>query len=144
MTDFEIYKSTVYQVIGAAMRVHTVLKKGLLEQIYQEALSLELKELGIDNEREKEIHCYYKHYLLEKTYKADLVIDNIIVELKSVKTLLPEHRAQLFNYMRLTKSHIGLLINFGNDSLQGERYGLIEEDNECVFLDKNMRIISYE
>ena len=49
------------------------------------------------------------------------------------------HRAQLFNYMRLTKKPVGLLINFGQPSLQGERYGYDEETNECILLDKNMR-----
>ena len=72
----------------------------------------------------------------------DVVVENeIIVELKSVKELLPAHRAQLFNYMRLTKKPIGLLINFGQPSLQSERYAYIEETNECVLLDKDMNLL---
>ena len=144
MKDFKRYENKVYRIIGAAMKVHTILKNGLLEPLYQEALCIELHENGIDNEREKEIKCYYKNHLLDKTYKVDILVEDIILELKSVKELLPEHRAQLFNYMRLTKSPIGVLINFGNQSLQGERYGFIEEINECVLLDKHMNIIGFE
>ena len=121
MTNFKSNKEIVYRIIGAAMSVHSELGSGLLEPLYQEAFSIELKERGIANEREKEVKCYYKNYLLEKTYKVDILVENIILELKSVKELLPEHRAQLFNYMRLTKSPVGLLINFGNKHLQGER-----------------------
>ena len=144
MTNFKSNKEIVYRIIGAAMSVHSELGSGLLEPLYQEAFSIELKERGIANEREKEVKCYYKNYLLEKTYKVDILVENIILELKSVKELLPEHRAQLFNYMRLTKSPVGLLINFGNKHLQGERYGYIEETNECVLLDKDMDIVGYE
>ena len=144
MTNFKSNKEIVYRIIGAAMSVHSELGSGLLEPLYQEAFSIELKERGIANEREKEVKCYYKKYLLEKTYKVDILVENIILELKSVKELLPEHRAQLFNYMRLTKSPVGLLINFGNKHLQGERYGYIEKTNECVLLDKDMDIVGYE
>ena len=144
MHNFKNYKDIVYRVIGAAMNVHTEMGNGLLEPLYQEALNVELIDRGIFNEREKEVKCYYKKHLLEKTYKMDLLIGDIIVELKSVKELLPEHRAQLFNYMRLTKKPIGLLINFGKSILQGERYGFIEETNECVLLDKNIDFIGFD
>ena len=75
---------------------------------------------------------------MEKHYQMDLVVDDIIVELKSVSELNSAHRAQLFNYLRLTKKPIGLLINFGQDSLQGERYAFLKETNECILLNKNM------
>lgn len=139
--DYKQYKDKVYKIIGAAMSVHSELNWGLLEPIYQEALHLELEDRGIKNVREHEINCYYKHHLLEKKYKMDIVVDDIVVELKSVKELVPAHRAQLFNYMRLTKSPVGLLINFGCSSLQGERYAWVEETNECVLLDKNMELL---
>ena len=144
MDNFKGYKDLVYRIIGAAMKVHSILNYGISEALYQESLQLELADNGVDSEREKEIRCYYKHHLLDKKYKADLVVGDIIVELKSVKDILPEHRAQLFNYMRLTKSPIGLLVNFGKKGLQGERYGFIEETNECVLLDKNMNILGYD
>jgi GxxExxY protein len=121
------------------MEVHDVMNWGLLEPVYNEALHLELLDRGIDNEREKELPCFYKHHEMEKFYKMDIVVGDVVVELKSVEELNSAHRAQLFNYLRLTKKPIGLLINFGQPSLQGERYGYDEESNECILLDKNMR-----
>ena len=120
------------------MEVHNEMNWGLLEPVYNEALHLELLDRGIHNEREKALPCYYKHHLLEKHYQMDIVVDDIILELKSVSEINSAHRAQLFNYMRLTKKPIGLLINFGQESLQGERYAYYEDSNECVLLDKNM------
>ena len=136
--DARKYKDIVYKIIGAAMEVHNEMNWGLLEPVYNEALHLELLGRGIENEREKAIACYYKGQLLEKHYQMDIVVDDIIVELKSVDELNSAHRAQLFNYLRLTKKPIGLLINFGQDSLQGERYAYDEATNECILLDKNM------
>ena len=136
------YKDTVYKIIGSAMKVHDELGWGLLEPIYNEALHLELLEQGIENEREKHLPCFYKHHQLEKHYQMDLVIGEIIVELKSVSELTPAHRAQLFNYLRLTKKPIGLLINFGQSYLQGERYAYCEYSNECLLLDRNMDVIN--
>ena len=141
MDDFTGYKEEVYKIIGAAMKVHSELGWGLLEPIYQEALHLELLDQGIANEREKEIACFYKHHMLEKKYKMDIAVGDVIVELKSVTDISSAHRAQLFNYMRLTKRPIGLLVNFGACSLQGERYGLLKDTNECVLLDRNMGIL---
>ena len=143
MKTFEKYEDIVFQIIGAAMHVHHILNYGLSEPIYQEALQLELSDEGIKSEREKALNCFYKNYKLEKTYKADFVVgDDIIVEIKSRANLLPEHRAQLFNYMRLTQSPIGLLINFGRSHLQSERYGYVKDTNECVLLDRYMHIKS--
>ena len=136
--DFKQYKDTVYKIIGAAMSVHSEMKWGLLEPIYNEALHLELLDRNITNEREKLLHCYYKNHKLEKYYQMDIVVGDVVVELKSVDELTPAHRAQLFNYLRLTRSPIGLLINFGQPSLQSERYGYHENTNECFLLDKNM------
>ena len=81
---------------------------------------------------------------MDKQYRMDIVVGDIVVELKSVKELLPVHRAQLFNYLRLTKKTIGILINFGATSLEGERYVFIESENECVMLDKNMNLLVQE
>lgn len=137
--DFKRYKAIVYQVIGIAMEVQKELNWGLLEPIYNEAMHLELIDKGIDHEIQKNIPCYYKGQKMEKHYQVDLLVqDSIIVELKSASKLIAAHRAQLFNYMRLTKKPIGLLINFGQPKLQGERYGLNPITNECVLLDKDM------
>ena len=120
------------------METHDQLGWGLLEPIYNEALHLELLDRGIDNEREKLLPCFYKHHRLEKFYQMDLMVGDVVVELKSASELTSAHRVQLFNYLRLTHKPIGLLINFGKKSLQGERYGYDEETNECILLDKDM------
>ena len=132
------YKDKVYEIIGAAMEVHSVLNWGLLEAVYNEALHLELLDRGIDNEREQNLPCYYKNHLMDKRYQMDIVVGDIIIELKSVEELTSAHRAQLFNYLRLTQKSIGLLINFGQESLQGERYAYNKFTNECILLDRNM------
>ena len=144
MKNLKEYKDTVYKIIGAAMTVHRELSWGLMEGVYQEALHLELLDCGIDNEMEKQINCYYKNKLMDKQYRMDIVVGDIVLELKSVKELLPVHRAQLFNYLRQTKKPIGILIKFGATSLEGERYVFIESENECVMLDKNMNLLVQE
>lgn len=141
MIDYKQYEDIVYKIIGAAMSVHSELRWGLLEPIYQESLHIELLDRGVENEREKEIPCFYKQHELGKKYKMDIVVDDIIIELKSCKELIPIHRAQLFNYMRLTKKPIGLLLNFGCSSLQGERYGYDLRTNECHLLDRFMEVV---
>lgn len=138
MTDLSKYANKVYKNIGAAMTVHSELGYGLLEPVYQEALHLELLDRGIANDREMEIPIYYKKHLLEKKYRMDIVVDDIIVELKSVTGLVSAHRAQLCNYLRLTRKPIGLLINFGEESLVGERWAYDQSTNECFLVDKNM------
>lgn len=120
------------------MKVHTELGWGLMEPIYNEALSIELHDNGIDNEPEKLLQCYYKGHLMKKFYRMDVVVGDVIVELKATTELLPEHRFQLFNYLRLTKKPIGLLINFGEKSLHSERYAYYKKSNECILLNKNM------
>ncbi len=140
--DFKKYKLIVYKTIGAAMEVHSELNWGLLEPVYNEAMHLELQDQEIQHETLKSIPCYYKSHKMEKHYQMDIVVGNdVIVELKSVSSLIPAHRAQLFNYMRITRKPIGILINFGQPRLQGERYGLDPVTNECYLLDKDMNIV---
>ena len=138
------YKDKVYKIIGAAMEVHRNLVGGLLEPIYNEALVMELDDRGIKGDPEKYLSCYYKKRLMKKYYKMDIVVDDIVIELKSVQKIISAHRAQLFNYLRLTRQPIGLLINFGGDSLQGERYAYDDETNTCYLLDRYMEPVPTE
>ena len=142
MLNLSKYFNKVYKIIGAAMTVHSELSWGLLEPVYQEALHLELLDRGIDNQREQEITVYYKKHVLDKKYKMDIVVDDIIIELKSVSSLSPAHRAQLCNYLRLTRKPLGLLINFGEESLVGERWAYDADTNDCYIVDRNMEPIS--
>ena len=144
MTEFKKYKDDVYKIIGAAMEVHREMNYGLEEAVYNECLCIELEERGMKAIPEEVLPVYYKGRLLKKHYRMDIVATDIVIELKSVKELIPQHRAQLFNYLRITKKPIGLLINFGKESLQGERYAFIEETNECVLLDRNMDLLFLE
>lgn len=132
------YSNLVYRIIGAAMEVHKKLNWGLLEPVYQEALHLELLDRGIANEREKTIDIFYKHHHLEKKYKMDIVVDDVILELKSVTKIAAKHRTQLCNYLRLSRKPVGLLINFGEEKLVGERWVLDDKTNRCFLVDRNM------
>ena len=136
--ELKKYKELVYQIIGSAMTVHAEMRWGLLEPVYQEALSWELSQRNISNIREQEIEIYYKNHKLDKKYKMDILIGDIVVEIKSVVKMLPAHRAQLCNYLRLSRKPIGILINFGEKDLIGERWAYDEETNECFLIDKNM------
>ncbi len=117
-----VYKKESYDIVGACMEVHGELGAGFLEGVYQEALERELVTRNILFCREKKLDVIYKGKPLEKHYYADFICyDKIIVELKSVKELLPEHDAQLFNYLKATGYKLGLLINFGEPSLAYKR-----------------------
>ena len=122
--DIQLYKDRMYRIIGAAMSLYNELGSGYSEPIYQECLSVICSEKDIPWEREKTLKMYFHGVELEKAYKADFVCyDDIIVELKAVSELLSEHRAQLFNYMRITNIKFGILINFGEkDRLHSEKY----------------------
>lgn len=137
--DVSVYKDLVYKIVGAAMEVHNELNWGLLEPVYNEALHRELKNQGIESQCEVSVPCYYKGEQMDKYYRLDLVVGDIIVELKSVTELITAHRAQLFNYLRLTKKPMGILFNFGEESLRTERYAFDSATNECVLVDVNMK-----
>ena len=141
MFSIQEYKQQIYNIIGAAMEVHHELGFGLLEPIYQEALQVELNDMNIPNEREQEIPIRYKNHLLEKKYKVDFLVGDIVIELKSVEHLTSDHRAQLCNYLRLTKKPIGLLINFGEKSLIGERWVYDPKTNICDLVNKDMQVV---
>ena len=116
------------------MEVHKTLGRGMEEPIYQEALAVEMNKRGMVAEREKELRLTYKDILLKKTYYADFYYQGIIIELKSVSEIISDHRAQLFNYMRITGTHRGVLLNFGEKFLRAERYLYIPDDDDFVLL----------
>ena len=94
--------------MGAAFEVHNILGGGLLEEIYQECLEIELglREISFDSKRRLLVH--YKDRILEKRYIPDLFVsEQIVVELKAVSAMTPEHEAQLLNYMRITRRPVG-------------------------------------
>lgn len=124
----------IYDVVGAAMEVHATLGRGMAEPIYQEALAIEMNKRDMVVEREKPLRLQYKDVILEKIYYADFYYNGIIIELKSVEDICSDHRAQLFNYMRITGKDRGVLINFGEKRLRAELYLYLPEDDDFVLL----------
>lgn len=117
-----LYKEESYKIIGAAMEVHRLLGCGFVEPVYQEALEKEFVARGIPYEREKELTICYKGSTPSKTFRADFVCyGKIILELKAVKDFSDEHYAQTYNYLRASGLDLGILMNFGNASLEYER-----------------------
>lgn len=117
-----IYKNEAYKIIGAAMEVHTVLGSGFLEAVYQEALEIEFKKREIPYARESQVKIIYKDITLKKTYYADFVCyDKIIVETKAIQQLTGIDESQVINYLKATGFELGLLINFGAESLEYKR-----------------------
>ena len=117
------FEEETYQIIGAAMKVHSILGPGFTEKVYQEALAIEFAERGIPFSREKVIHAVYKGVVLQGTFIPDFICyDKIIVELKAVKELDDVHRSQAINYAKVAGYQLSLLINFGQSSLEKERF----------------------
>lgn len=118
-----LLKEESYKIIGACMTVHTELGCGLSEAIYQEALEEEFKIMNLPYTREKLLEVFYKNKKLNKKYQADFICyDKIIIELKALSSVDSKHESQIINYLNITKSKVGLLINFGNRSLQYKRF----------------------
>jgi GxxExxY protein len=124
----EIYQQEGYMLMGAAFEVYNDRGYGLAEEIYQECMEIELGLRNIPFSSKEQLLCTYKGRELKKRYIPDLfVFAGIVVELKSVSQLVPEHEAQLLNYMRITRKPVGYLINFGHkDTLEWKRFILSE------------------
>ena len=119
-----IYKEEAYAIVGAAMDVYYTLGIGFLEPVYHNAMTVELDRRRIPFESEKELQVYYKDVRLDKKYCPDFVCyEQIIVELKVVPRISNIEVAQLINYLKITRKHLGLLINFGSErTLEWKRY----------------------
>ena len=117
-----LHSELTYEIIGAAMEVHATLGPGFLESVYQEAFAIELLSRKIPFDTEKRIDIIYKGVKLEKHFVADFLCDNhVIVEIKALSALTNEHQAQVLNYLKATGIKVGLLINFGSNSLEHKR-----------------------
>ena len=117
-----LFENETWHIKGAAFEVHKELGCGFLEKVYQDALEMEFKAMGIPYEREKHIAIQYKGQTIDHDYYADFVCyGNIIVELKAVSQLNDIHKRQVLNYLRATNLKLGMLMNFGETSLKTER-----------------------
>ena len=108
-------------IIGCAMKVHRALGPGFLESVYHKSLSIEIAAAGMLVESELSIDVYYRDALVGQ-FSADLLVEReIILEIKAVQTLVKRDEVQLVNYLTATRKEIGLLLNFGADSLEFRR-----------------------
>jgi GxxExxY protein len=111
-----------YQIIGICMEVHRILGKGLLEIVYKDAIECEFKEKEIPYEREKKYEVEYKGLILPHFFFADFVVlEKIILEVKAHKGIVDEHYSWVINYLAISKCPLGLIVNFGENSLVTKR-----------------------
>lgn len=111
-----------YAIIGAAMEVHRELGPGFLESVYHEAMAIEMTSREVPHDHEIDLVIFYKGKPLKKGFRSDfLCFDQVVVEVKAQSSLCPADEAQLINYLKATKHHVGLLLNFGEPSLAFKR-----------------------
>jgi GxxExxY protein len=114
-------RSESFEIIGICMEVHRILGRGFAEIVYKDAIEHELKLRNIPYEREKKYEVAYKGIVLPYYFFADFIINNIIVEIKAQRGVVEEQYDQIINYLAISKLPIGLLINFGENSLKFKR-----------------------
>lgn len=124
MTGKIVYKEESYRIIGACFEVYKEKGTGFLEAVYQECLAMEFASSAISYEEKMDLKLQYKGQPLKQFYQPDFFcFGRIIVEIKAVKQLKDEHRAQIINYLKSTDVKLGLLVNFGHHpGLEYERF----------------------
>ncbi len=116
------FQKETYELIGICMEVHRVLGRGFAEVVYKDAIEFELQQRKINYEREKNLSIHYKEIILQRSFNADfLVYEKIILEAKAKSGVVEDDIGQIVNYLSATKLKIGLLVNFGEDSLKFKR-----------------------
>jgi iron complex transport system substrate-binding protein len=116
MRDVEV---TSADVIDAALQLHRDLGPGLLESVYETLLAAELASRGYSVSRQQPIDIEYRRIRFQSAFRVDLIVEGrVLVEVKSVERLNPVHGKQLLTYLRLMKQPLGLLINFGGETLK--------------------------
>jgi GxxExxY protein len=125
-----LYKDEVFKLVGLCMEIHSELGKGHDEVIYKDALVVELQRAQIEFARGRKYEVEYKGVILPHSYFADFVIeDKILFETKAIEKLHDAHMKQVLNCIAASKLALGLLVNFGGDSLEWKR----------IVLSKNQR-----
>lgn len=114
------YKEITEKIIGCAYRVYNTMGFGFLESVYEKCLLIEVKKAGIEAESQCPITVYYEGEVVGE-FIADIVVGDIIIELKSVTRLVKAHEVQLVNYLVATGNPVGLLINFGEQKVEVKR-----------------------
>jgi len=112
-----------HEIIGAAMEVHNIIGPGYLEAVYQECLEIEFEEKKFLFMAQPQLEIYYKGRKLKKFYVPDFIVFNdIVLEIKAEKALTKVDEAQIINSLKISHHKVGLLINFGEESLRFKRF----------------------
>jgi GxxExxY protein len=134
-----LYKEEVFKLVGHCMEVHRELGKGQDEVLYKDAFVVELQRAQIPFARERKYEASYKGVILPHHYYADFVVwDKILFEAKAVERLTEAHVKQVLNYLAASKLELGLLVNFGGDSLEWKR--IISSKPQSQPLPKDFRL----
>jgi GxxExxY protein len=121
MSDY-LYEDDTYKIIGALIEVHKNLGKGFSEIVYKDAFEYELKKINFSFEREKEYLVHYKDVILNHKFYADFVVlEKIIIEIKSTDSLHEKHISQCLNYLHVSGHRLAILVNFNKTSLEYKR-----------------------
>ncbi|MGI8601039.1 MAG: GxxExxY protein [Chitinophagaceae bacterium] len=117
-----IFKDESYQIVGLCMEVHRQLGMGFREVIYKDALEIEFRENNLPYQREKLYKIEYKGIILPHKYKADFIVfDQIVLEVKSTSLIVDSFVAQTINYLKASSLKLGMIVNFGEKSLNFKR-----------------------
>lgn len=117
-----LYEEETYKIIGALIEVHKNLGKGFSEIVYKYAFEYELNKINFSFEREKEYSVHYKDIILNHKFYADFVVlDKIIIEIKSTESLHEKHISQCLNYLHVSGHRLAILVNFNKTSLEYKR-----------------------
>ncbi|HUM53574.1 MAG TPA: GxxExxY protein [Chitinophagales bacterium] len=128
MTTQKSINDLAYKIIGCAIEVHKELGPGLLESVYQKCMEEELKNKNLSFQSQLVIPIKYKNVELDCDLRLDILVEDlIIIELKTVETLLPLFSAQLLTYMKLLRKPKGLLINFNSDNIVNNTTSLVNQ-----------------
>ena len=115
-----MYEDITKKIIKCFYNIYDELGSGFLESVYEKALMIELEEIGLKADSQKSLNVYFKDQLVGE-FKTDIIVEEkVIIEIKAVTKIMPQHEAQLINYLKATGVKVGLLVNFG-DKLQFER-----------------------
>jgi len=132
-----LYEDITRKIIGCAMKVHSTMGNGFQEVVYQRALAIEMDKQGLSFSREHEMDIYYSGQIVGSRRVDFFVEEKILVELKAIIQLEDVHLAQAINYLEAFSKQVGLLINFGNRSLQFRRVEKPwNDDNSDVVLNQ--------
>ena len=117
-----LYSDLTRAIIGCAFEVQNELGSGFLESVYEKAMLVALSEAGIPVKSQTPINVNFRGQQVGDFYADLLVSDKVIVELKAVERLTPQHKAQVINYLNATGIPVGLLINFGNPKVEVQHF----------------------